>query len=106
MSEVKFPNLIAATAVVFTTAMLYAGGGGHTLDTDGGSSWKINTPPLYEVKQLKGTHSFVTIDSSNVEESFEQEIQDIFISLCDGQEALGKEYEAAWNANIDSLYES
>ena len=33
------------------------------------------------------------------------EIADIFADLAEGQEPLGPEFEAVWDANTDNLYE-
>ncbi len=37
---------------------------------------------------------------------FGQEIATVYASLLDGQEPLGTEFEAVWDANVDQLYEA
>ena len=37
---------------------------------------------------------------------FAREIASVFASLSEGQEPLGVEFEAEWDANVDSLYQS
>jgi len=41
-----------------------------------------------------------------VKESFGQQIAEIYALLLEGQEPLGAEFEAIWDANVDSLYEA
>lgn len=109
MSDVKFPGLTtstAVTAIIATAAFMCTSAPMCSFETDGSSLWKMKPPGLYAVKQPEGTQSFLTVNASNLRDSFVQEIQNIFISLCDGQEALGEECEAVWDANIYSLYES
>lgn len=73
------------------------------------ANWPVNNP-AYVTSHSIPTFSFfersispALLATSN---DFAQEIASIFASLSDGQVPLGAEFEAVWDANADSLYQS
>lgn len=71
--------------------------------------WATPKEPTYYVEHDEKTYSFfVAPRESEIfsAEEFGKEIAFIYSLLCEGQEPLGAEFEAVWDANIDSLYEA
>ena len=86
--------------VVFSAAM--AAGQAH---------WPVRETPIYIVPQTAGTYSSfvekaVIVAQKFSSELFAREIAQVYAALSDGQEPLGAEFEAVWDANVDSLYEA
>jgi hypothetical protein len=65
---------------------------------------------IYSTSQITPTFSFfddsLAITVSTTANDFTREISSIFASLCEGQEPLGAEFEAVWDANLNNLYQS
>lgn len=65
----------------------------------------------YELEHAESTYSFVSNEVKNASQLdevsfFAKEISKIYVNLANGQEPLGEEFEAVWNANLDVLYEA
>jgi hypothetical protein len=99
MNELVIPRKgIATAAVVGLSAALTAG---HMV-------WPPYDP-VYVTSQSSPTFSSFekTIATENVTtaQSFSQRIATIFASLSEGQDPLGADFEAIWDANLDILYQ-
>jgi len=73
-------------------------------------AWPVRDTPIYIVPQTSGSYSPFVEQSLIVappaeSNLFEREIAGVYASLSEGQEPLGAEFEAIWDANVDSLYE-
>ena len=73
--------------------------------------WPVREVPVYIVLQTAGTYSSfvekaVVVAPKLSSDIFAREIAQVYAALSDGQEPLGAEFEAVWDANTDSLYES
>lgn len=66
--------------------------------------------PIYVTGQSIPTYSFfensLADARATTSHDFAQEIASIFAFLSEGQEPLGAEFEAVWDRNLDSLYQS
>ncbi|MGR3498801.1 MAG: hypothetical protein ACU0E9_07905 [Limimaricola soesokkakensis] len=66
--------------------------------------------PAYITSQSSPTFSFFEKKLSRSEpapaKEFAGKVGSIFAALSEGQEPLGAEFEAVWDANMDDLYES
>jgi len=76
-----------------------------------GGGWIVpNSKPVYVTSQSLPTFSFfeksIAIMPATTSHDFAQEIASVFASLSEGQEPLGVEFEAVWDANVDALYQS
>ena len=96
-NRITFPNAVSATAaVVGFNAALAAGA----------AAWPTNEQ-TYFVNEAVPTISFFQGSVAEVtDEEFAREIASVFTTLSDGQEPLGTEFEAVWDANVDKLYQS
>lgn len=100
MNEIVLPrNLTTTAALVSFNAALAMGN----------ATWPANEP-VYVTSQSIPTFSFfeksVAIAAVTSSHDFAQEIASIFASLAEVQEPLGAEFEAVWDANLDTLYQS
>lgn len=72
--------------------------------------WPTNDNPLYIADHMASTYSPVMQSLSFAADeagfSFAQKIAKIYATLAEGQEPLGEEFEAIWDANVNSLYEA
>lgn len=97
INEITFPNAASATAAIV---------GLNAALAIGATAW----PPIertYSLNEAVSTISF--FDSSIVEmtdKGFAREIASVFATISEGQEPLGAEFEAVWDGNVDTLYES
>lgn len=100
MNEIVIPRKMTATAALV---------GLHAALAVGGENWPA-PEPLYVTTQNKPTYSFfeksLIIVPSTASHDFAQEIASVFASLSEGQQPLGVEFEAIWDANADALYQS
>lgn len=66
--------------------------------------------PIYVTTRSTSTYSFfqksVADPRAHTLHDFAKDIASIFAVLSEGQEPLGAEFEAVWDANVDSLYQS
>ena len=66
--------------------------------------------PGYVTKQNEPSFSFFektsTFPKPENTHEFAKDIASVFASLSEGQEPLGSEFEAVWDANLAELYES
>lgn len=64
----------------------------------------------YSVDQSVPTHpgpaNNYTIAASPKVQSFANQLATIFASISEGQEPLGPEFEAVWDQNLETLYQS
>ncbi len=71
-----------------------------------GTAWPAYPGASYETSHSRPSYSFMRFEPYVVKESFGQQIAEIYALLLEGQEPLGAEFEAIWDANVDSLYEA
>lgn len=100
MNEIVFPRTVTATAaVVGLNAALAAVNG----------VWPAHEPS-YVTTQSNPSFSFfeaaLAVTSRTSSHDFAQDVAAIFASLSEGQEPLGAEFEAVWDENVDTLYQS
>lgn len=93
----------AGTLVCALTAAMAAGAGAV--------AWPVRDTPIYVVPQTSASYSpFVgqslILTPQPNSSVFAREIAKVYAALSEGQEPLGAEFEAVWDANVDSLYES
>jgi hypothetical protein len=74
-------------------------------------AWIVRDAPVYFVSQTTTSYSPFVIESLILTQQpnvsvFAREIAKVYAALSDGQEPLGAEFEAVWDANVDSLYEA
>ena len=66
--------------------------------------------PVYVTTQNVPSFSFfektITFSKPKNTHEFAKDIASVFASLSEGQEPLGSEFEAVWDANLAELYES
>lgn len=100
MDENVIPRKVTATAAIV---------GLNAALAVGGANWPA-PEPLYVTTQNKPTYSFfeksLIVVPSTAAHDFAQEIASVFASLSEGQQPLGAEFEAVWDANADALYQS
>ena len=94
------PSTGAVTKVLAVSAALAAG---HV-------PWPAREAVSYQIERSASSYSPVIISIKTApltaDESFSKEIASIYAKLAADQEALGSEFEAIWDANVDTLYES
>ncbi len=75
-----------------------------------GTSWPTPETQAFVTDHNGPTFSFfeasLTLDELSTAQDFGREIATVYASLSDGQEPLGAEFEAVWDANVADLYES
>lgn len=96
------PSQTAAGALVVAFSATMAASQAH---------WPTREVPAYIVPQTTRTYSSFVDEAVVViprldSDIFAREIARVYAALSNGQEPLGAEFEAVWDANIDSLYES
>ncbi len=100
MNDIILPKNVTATAAVVGLNAALAVGSATWLEHD----------PVYVTTQSIPTFSFfeksLSIAPTTLSHDFAQEIASIFASLSEGQQPLGAEFEAVWDANVDALYQS
>lgn len=100
MNEIVIPRKVTATAAIV---------GLNAAIAMGGTNWPAPAP-LYVTTQSKPTYSFfeksLLVVPSTPSHDFAHEIASVFASLSEGQQPLGAEFEAVWDENVDSLYQS
>lgn len=76
-------------------------------------AWPVQDDPVYVVRHQPtasystygyGLFNFVTPRS--ISRDFAREIAGLYADLLEGQEPLGADFEAVWDANVDVLYET
>jgi hypothetical protein len=100
MSEiVSYRNVTATAAIVGFNAALAIGA----------SSWPA-PEPLYSTIQSNSTYSFfeksLQVSPATTSPDFANDIAGVFAALSEGQQPLGADFEAVWDANVDALYQS
>jgi hypothetical protein len=74
-------------------------------------AWPVRDTPIYVVPQTSASYSpfveqsLILAPQSN-SSLFAREIARVYASMSEGQEPLGADFEAVWDANVDSLYEA
>lgn len=100
MNEIVLPRTMTATAAIV---------GLNAALAVGNASWPAQEP-VYVTSQSNPTFSFYEAEfaviPTTTSSDFAQEVADIFVSLSEGQEPLGAEFEAVWDENVDALYQS
>ena len=100
MNEIVLPRKVSATVAI--------DGLNATLAL-GSASWPAHDP-VYVTTQSIPTFSFFEKSLADTPTTtlhdFAQEIASIFVSLSEGQQPLGAEFEAVWDASVDALYQS
>lgn len=75
----------------------------------GNAAWPVHEP-VYVTKQNNPTFSFFEASLAGEAKTswhdFAQDIAAVFASLSEGQEPLGADFEAVWDENMDTLYQS
>ena len=75
----------------------------------GQAGWPMHEPS-YITSQNIPTFSFfekyASFSTATSSHEFVQNIASVFASLSKGQEALGADFEAVWDANVDELYQA
>jgi hypothetical protein len=100
MNNILIPSRVAATSAIpgFDAAVAMRN-----------AIWPTHER-IYSTSQNTPTFSFfeksLGITVATTADDFTREISSIFASLCEGQEPLGAEFEAVWDANLDDLYQS
>ena len=74
--------------------------------TAGNAVWPHPLPPI--VVPIHTTTSYTSLIFTPVAsvDAFVSQIAEIYAALSEGQEPLGPEFEAIWDANVAYLYES
>ena len=76
----------------------------------GHATWPDHETPAYVTAHSLRTLGFfensLTFGKPSATQDFGQEIAAVYASLSGGQEPLGAEFEAVWDANVAQLYES
>lgn len=97
MNEITFPNAASTTAAII---------GFNAALATGAAAWPVKEH-TYVVNEAVPTISFFESDHLRLsDDGFAHEIASLFDSFSKQQQPLGAEFEAIWDANIDSLYES
>jgi len=77
------------------------------------AAWPVQDDPVHIVRHQPtasystydyGLFNFVTPRSTS--RDFAREIAGLYAGLLEGQEPLGADFEAVWDANVDILYET
>lgn len=96
---VQYQTTLGTFAVVGLTAAIAAG-----------VTWPIYETPAFFAEHSRPTYSFfeesLTLAEPSTAQDFGREIVAVYASLSEGQEPLGAEFEAVWDANVADLYES
>lgn len=75
-----------------------------------GAAWPAYETPAFVTEHSGSTYSFfeesLTLDEPSTAQGFGREIAAVYASLSEGQEPLGAEFEAVWDANVANLYEA
>lgn len=79
--------------------------------TGQGVVWPVRDEPIYTVPQHTASYSpcvedFLTFARRSTRSDFAREIAGLYAALSEGQEPLGAEFEAVWDANVAELYEA
>ncbi len=115
MNEIALRDVPATSAIVGVNAM-FANMTTQVERTVHETAWPVQEAawpvlePVYVTSRSASTFSFfhtaLAFTSTTGSAEFAQEIATVFASLSEGQEPLGAEFEAAWDANVDALYQS
>jgi hypothetical protein len=70
------------------------------------TAWPAYPGASYETFHSRPSYSSLRFEPYVVRESFGQQVAEIYALLLERQEPLGGEFEAIWDANVDSLYEA
>ena len=68
--------------------------------------WPAYLGASYETLHSRPSYCSLNIVPHVVKQSFGQQVAEIYALLLEGQEPLGGEFEAIWDANVGSLYEA
>lgn len=99
INHLQIPSSSATMALVGISALM----------ATGQAHWPAREEPAYAVPPSISTVSFferTIILPAPPALDFEHEIASIYAALSEGQEPLGAEFEAAWEAIAPSLYEA
>ncbi|MCY4265713.1 MAG: hypothetical protein OXE78_12795 [Gammaproteobacteria bacterium] len=104
--NIQFHSPAATVALISVSAIL----AGSHVSKPKNEIWPFFNTSSYAVAHDERTYSPLEILKSSptrsIETSFDQKIADVYAMLTEGQESLGAEFEAIWDANVDQLYES
>ena len=99
MNEIVKPHLLPMNfAVIGLSAAIAAG----TV------AWPVRETPAYVTLRDGSTFSYFekSLRFGSTAQDFADGIARVYASLLQGQEPLGAEFEAVWDANVSDLYES
>lgn len=102
--KIDFRTTLPAAAGTFVVAGLSA------VMASGQLTWPLPETPTYTLTQDSSSYSAfeksLTFASASHNTEFARGIADVYAALTEGQEPLGQEFEAIWDANLTTLYES
>ena len=100
MNKISFPHVTTDTGT----------GLGSDTAVDAGTVERPLHEPVVSVNATSPTTRIAEVSFTNPlgmsRLDFEKELARIFVSLLEGQEPLGREFEAIWEENLDALYQS
>jgi hypothetical protein len=99
IEQLQLPTSTASIALVGFSALL----------ASAPISWPVREEPAYVVPHgisTVGSNKIVVAPVAVPAMQFDREIAGVYASLLEGQEPLGSEFEAIWDAHVDSLYEA
>lgn len=74
----------------------------------GTANWPVRDTPAYVTPRDGSTFSYFdkSLKFGSTAQDFADSVARVYASLLQGQEPLGAEFEAIWDANVADLYES
>lgn len=74
----------------------------------GTATWPVRDTPAYVTRRDVSTFSYFekSLRFGSTAQDFADGVAKVYASLLQGQEPLGAEFEAVWDANVADLYES
>ena len=99
MNEIVKPHLLPMNFVVMgLSAAIVAGT----------AAWPVRDTPAYVTLRDGSTFSYFekSLRFGSTAQDFADGVARVYASLLQGQEPLGAEFEAVWDANVSDLYES
>lgn len=103
MNNILERHSVSTTAAMVSFTAALAVGGGLPY-------WPRHETPILTTTHAESSYSFfeksLAFEAADMKLDFASQIVDIYASLSVGQEPLGTEFEAVWDANVASLYEA
>jgi hypothetical protein len=74
----------------------------------GTTNWPVRETPAYVTIREGSTFSYFerSLKFSATEQDFADSVAGVYATLLQGQEPLGPDFEAIWDANVADLYEA